>query len=212
MSRLSVDIGWRADAARDGFGVEIAFEAGDGATVLFGPSGAGKTSILRCVAGLNRPSRGRIAFDDAVFFDAGAGVDLPPQARRVGMVFQEPRLFPHLSVRANLLYGAGSPDRLEEVAALLGVEALLARRPRALSGGEAQRVAIGRALLREPRLLLMDEPLANLDAARKAEVLPYLASLSARAGAPILYVTQSEAEAAALGARVIPVENGRIGG
>lgn len=210
MSRLLVDIAWRARASD--FTVEAKFEAGDGATVLFGPSGAGKTSILRCVAGLNRPQRGRILFDDTVFFDAERGVDLAPQRRRIGMVFQEPRLFPHLSVRANLLYGADSAERLDEVAALLGVEGLLARRPRALSGGEAQRVAIGRALLHAPRLLLMDEPLANLDAARKAEVLPYLAGLSAKARAPILYVTHSEAEAAALGARIIPVDGGRIAG
>lgn len=185
-------------------------------TALFGPSGAGKTSAVNAVAGLMRPRAGRITLNGTVLYDAGLGVNLPPERRRVGYVFQEGRLFPHLSVRGNLLYGhrllppAERRLGLERVAALLGLEPLLERRPARLSGGEKQRVAVGRALLTSPRLLLMDEPLASLDQARKDEVLPFLARLPRELDLPILYVSHSRGEIAALGARVVPVADGRI--
>lgn len=213
MSRLSVDIGWRPrDQRGPGFALEIAFEAKGGATILFGPSGAGKTATLRCVAGLERPQSGRIAMNGVPLFDAETGRFMPPEQRGFGVVFQEARLFPHLSVKSNLLYGA--PDKkhaaLDEIVDLLGLEDLLERRTQRLSGGEAQRVAIGRALLRQPRMLLMDEPLANLDAARKAEVLPYLERLTKSAGCPILYVTHSAEEARRLGDAVVRIVDGRV--
>jgi len=213
MTRLVVDIGWRpSDRRRPDFELNVRFEARDGATVLFGPSGAGKTMTLRCIAGLERPQRGRIELNGAPLSDAETGAFLPPEKRGFGVVFQEARLFPHLSVRANLLYGA--PDRksaaLDEIVDLLGIESLLERHTQRLSGGEAQRVAIGRALLRQPRMLLMDEPLANIDSARKEELLPYLEALTKRAGCPILYVTHSVEEARRLGGRVVRIHDGQV--
>jgi molybdate transport system ATP-binding protein len=186
---------------------------GAGVTVFFGPSGAGKTSLINCVAGLARPERGRIAVGDRVLFDSGARIDLPPERRDVGYVFQDGRLFPHLTVAANLRYGV-KPGRatldFDEVVELLGVAALLPRRPATLSGGEKQRVAIGRALLSAPQLLLMDEPLASLDQARRAEILPYLERLRDRFALPILYVTHDRSEARRLAAQVVLVKQGRV--
>src|SRR5690606_29653614 len=170
------------------FELAARFTAGPGITVLFGRSGAGKSSLVNMIAGLLRPDRGRIAVDDRVLFDSEARIDLPPHRRGVGYVFQESRLFPHLTVRQNLLYGRWfTPTRkrytrLDGVVDLLGIGPLLKRRPGDLSGGEKQRVAIGRALLANPRLLLMDEPLASLDAERKAEILPYVERLRDHVG------------------------------
>jgi len=198
-----------------GFALSVDFHAESGATVLFGPSGSGKTLIVKAVAGLGRPDEGRISLGDRVLLDTAAGISLPPEARRVGVVFQEPRLFPHMTVERNLLYGwsllpkGGRPD-VKEVVALLGVDHLLTRRPHRLSGGEKQRVAIGRAILAAPELLIMDEPLANLDDARKKEILPYLARLKAEANTPILYVTHAQSEADALADRIIHIEDGTI--
>ena len=166
------------------------FQAAGGATALFGPSGAGKTSVVNMIAGLLTPDRGSIAIDDTVLFDSARGIDVPPHRRRIGYVFQEGRLFPHLSVRQNLDYGrrmSGHPRDVKEfdrIVALLDIGRLLDRRPRLLSGGERQRVAVGRALLMRPRLLLLDEPLASLDAAHKREILPYLVRLARRRGDP----------------------------
>ena len=173
---------------------DVAFRAEGGATVLFGPSGSGKTLIVKAVAGLGRPDAGRIVLGNRVLLDTGAGVALPPEARRVGVVFQEPRLFPHMSVEKNLLYGwrlQKTRPEPKQVIALLGLDHLLTRRPSRLSGGEKQRVAIGRALLAAPELLIMDEPLANLDQARKDEILPHLARIKSEAHTPILYVTHA---------------------
>ncbi|MEI9891369.1 MAG: ATP-binding cassette domain-containing protein [Caulobacteraceae bacterium] len=166
------------------FHLDAAFEgSGAGVTVLFGPSGSGKSSVLAAVAGARRPDSGRIALGDDVLFDSRAGVDLPMERRRIGWVFQDARLFPHLTVEGNLRFGLkrapAGPIRLEEVVDILGVAALLHRRPRDLSGGERQRVGLGRALLSQPRLLLMDEPLASLDAARRAEILPFFETIKA---------------------------------
>ena len=198
-----------------GFALDVAFRSEGGATVLFGPSGSGKTLIVKAVAGLGRPDRGRISLGNRLLLDTASGVALPPEARRVGVVFQEPRLFPHMSVERNLLYGwrllaaAHRPDKTE-IISLLGLDHLLKRRPNRLSGGEKQRVAIGRALLAAPDLLIMDEPLANLDQARKDEILPFLSRLKSEAQTPILYVTHAQAEADMLADRIVHITDGTI--
>ncbi|WP_010138021.1 molybdenum ABC transporter ATP-binding protein [Oceanicola sp. S124] len=194
--------------------LNLAFEAPPGLTALFGASGAGKTSVVRTVAGLLSPDAGRITLEDRVLFDSAARRNLPPHRRRIGYVFQEPRLFPHLSVRGNLTYGRRfaprGGDEFERITEMLGLSTLLSRRPGALSGGEQQRVAIGRALLTRPRLLLADEPLSALDTARKDEILPWLERLRDEAGVPILYVSHSVQEVARLATTVIELEAGRI--
>lgn len=195
-----------------GFVLDAGFEAPPGITALFGRSGSGKTTIVNAVAGLLRPQEGRITLDGRVLVDTGARVFVPPHRRRIGYVFQDARLFPHLSVRGNLLYGrrgAGGPD-LERITRLLGIEALLDRRPGALSGGERQRVAIGRAMLSDPALLLLDEPLAALDEERKAEILPYLERLRDETRLPMLYVSHSVPEVARLATTLVLIEAGRV--
>jgi molybdate transport system ATP-binding protein len=202
---------------RTGFAVEAAFTApGDGVTALFGPSGCGKSTILAAVAGLLRPDEGRVTLDGIVLLDTAQRLFLAPERRRCGLVFQDARLFPHLSVETNLRYGLKRAPRdatgpgFDEVVALLGIAPLLPRRPGRLSGGERQRVALGRALLSRPRLLLMDEPLAALDAARRTEVLPFLARLRDASGIPILYVTHALDEVDALADRLVLLEAGRV--
>ena len=197
------------------FVLDARFQSKAAVTALFGPSGAGKTSIVNAIAGLLAPERGRIAVGDAVLFDADAGVDIPTHRRRVRVVFQESRLFPHLTVRQNLVYGrwvAGktASERLDEVVRLLGLEDLLGRPPRTLSGGERQRVAIGRALLADPMALLLDEPLASLDRARKQEILPYLERLVAAAKMPILYVSHAREDVERLAGTVVMLDGGRV--
>ena len=210
---LSVEIAKRLG----GFSLDVAFEgATGGITVLFGPSGAGKSLTLAAIAGELRLDRGCIAIGDAVLFDRAARIDVKPEARRIGWVFQDARLFPHLNVEANLRYGlrrAGDgPHRIGfgEVTGVLGLGDLLHRRPRALSGGEAQRVAIGRALLSQPRLLLMDEPLSALDAARKGDILAFIERVRDAFAIPTLYVTHSLAETVRLADRLVVIEAGRI--
>ena len=204
------------EARRGDFSIAVAFQAGAGVTALFGPSGAGKTSILNMIAGVLRPSRGRIAADGQVLFDSNAGIDLKPEHRRVGYIFQDARLFPHMTVESNLLYGFKLTDQAARYATsghvveLLGIGPLLKRRPASLSGGEQQRVAIGRAILSSPRLLLMDEPLASLDDARKQEILPYIERLRDEVKIPILYVTHARAEVERLAGSVINLEMGRV--
>ncbi len=192
------------------------FDATTGVTALFGPSGSGKTTIVNMIAGLLTPDRGSIKLDEVVLFDAAAGINLPPHRRGIGYVFQEGRLFPHLSVHQNLDYGrrrSGHPydaDQFQRVVALLGIGGLLDRRPRLLSGGERQRVAIGRALLMRPRLLLLDEPLASLDAGHKREILPYLVRLRDDSGVPMVYVSHTAAELRRLATNVVRLEAGRV--
>src|SRR4051812_34108508 len=198
------------------FRLDAAFDSEGGLTALFGRSGAGKTSLVNAIAGLIRPERGRITLDDTVMTDTGRGVFIPTRRRRIGYVFQEGRLFPHLTVRQNLLYGRWfasektRPGEIEHVVELLGISDLLARRPANLSGGEKQRVAIGRALLAHPRLLVMDEPLAALDEARKAEILPYIERLRDETRIPIVYVSHQVAEVARLATTLVVLSEGRV--
>ncbi|MFY9686051.1 MAG: ATP-binding cassette domain-containing protein, partial [Pseudolabrys sp.] len=182
------------------FSLNVSFTSNTTATALFGPSGAGKTSVINMIAGLVAPERGRIVLDGDVLFDSGTGTNVPAWRRRLGYVFQEGRLFPHLSVKRNLDYGrwisgrARDPKQFSHVIELLDIGHLLDRRPGKLSGGERQRVAVGRALLMQPRLLLLDEPLASLDAARKYDILPYLERLRDEARVPLIYVSHNAAE------------------
>lgn len=179
------------------FRLNADFTSGPGLTAIFGPSGAGKTSLINVLAGLVRPERGRIVVDGKILFDSSESINLPPHQRRLGYVFQDSRLFPHLSVRSNLTYGmrwVPKPDRhpgFDHIVQLLNLDTLLARRPRTLSGGEKQRVAIGRALLASPRLLLMDEPLASLDGTQKNEIFPYIERLRDEPKLPIAFVSHS---------------------
>ncbi len=198
------------------FSLAVKFETASGVTALFGPSGAGKTTIANIIAGLVMPDRGRITLDDIVLFDAAARVNLAPHRRRIGYVFQEGRLFPHLSVRANLDYGramtgvARDEGRVRHIIELLDIGHLLRRRPGNLSGGERQRVAMGRALVMQPRLLLLDEPLASLDRARKLEILPYLVRLRDDARIPMIYVSHQAGEITRLASQVVRIEDGRV--
>ena len=199
-----------------GFTLDAAVNAPAGVTALFGPSGSGKSTLLSIVAGLLRPQAGRVALDGTVLLDTAAGIHVPAERRRCGVVFQDARLLPHLSVDTNLRYGLRRAPRgaegpgFDEVVSLLGIAPLLGRRPRALSGGERQRVALGRALLSRPRLLLMDEPLAALDGPRKAEILPFLERLRDAAGVPILYVTHDLAEVDRLADTLVLLQAGRV--
>lgn len=173
----------------------------NGVTVLFGPSGVGKTSVLNMVAGLLEPDAGHVRVGGETLFDQD--IDLPPEHRRAGYVFQEPRLFPHLRVRANLLYGAGRGVEVGDALDFLGIGHLLDRRPGTLSGGEARRVAIGRVLLRKPRFLLLDEPLSSLDRPRREEVMQAIEYIRDTLRLPILMVTHDPEEAERLGTQVV---------
>jgi molybdate transport system ATP-binding protein len=183
-----------------------------GVTALFGRSGAGKTTLVNLLAGLERPDRGRIVIGGEVLFSADDGIDVPPERRRLGYIFQEGRLFPHYSVRGNLTYGRrrGGAIGFDAVVALLGLGALLERRPGDLSGGEKQRVAIGRALLAQPRLLLMDEPLASLDGPRKAEILPFIERLRDELRLPVIYVSHAMEEIVRLADTLVLMSEGRV--
>ncbi|MBI2720254.1 MAG: molybdenum ABC transporter ATP-binding protein [Rhizobiales bacterium] len=199
-----------------GFDLAVKFTAHGRLTAIFGASGSGKTSIVNAIAGLIEPEHGRIAVDGQVLFDSEAGTSLPPHRRGIGYVFQDSRLFPHLSVRQNLGFGRWFTPRAQRhaelgpIAELLGLGQLLNRRPQQLSGGEKQRVALGRALLASPRLLLMDEPMASLDDARKAEILPYIERLRDGLNLPIVYVSHSIAEVARLATDIVVIAAGKV--
>ncbi|HEV2674676.1 MAG TPA: molybdenum ABC transporter ATP-binding protein [Aliidongia sp.] len=209
---LSVEVA----LARPGFTLDVGFDSPGGVTALFGRSGAGKSTIAGLLAGLVKPDRGRILIDGEVLVDTAAGVFVPPHRRRIGSVFQDGRLFPHLTVRRNLLYGAWFQGRqaggkpLGAIVDLLGIAHLLDRRPATLSGGEKQRVAIGRALLMAPRLLVLDEPLAALDQARKDEILPYLERLRDEMRLPMVYVSHSRDEVVRLADQLVVIEAGKV--
>lgn len=199
----------------EAFALQVSFVlASHGITVLWGASGSGKTTLLQCLAGLLRPDAGRIACREAVWFDAERGVCLAPERRRLGYVFQDVRLFPHLSVRSNMLFGrrfrGPSGVSFEDVVALLGLGRQLHRTPSDLSGGEKQRVAVGRALLACPELLLMDEPLTGLDRGKREEIMAYVKAIPERFGVPVLYVTHSDAERRFLADRVLNLEDGKL--
>ena len=198
------------------FSLNVSFTSESSATALFGPSGAGKTSVVNMIAGLLEPDRGLIALNGETLFDDKARIDVPAARRRIGYVFQEGRLLPHLSVKHNLDYGrwrgghAADPAAFARVVELLDIGHLLDRRPGKLSGGERQRVAVGRALLMRPRLLLLDEPLASLDAARKRDILPFLERLRDEAQVPIVYVSHDAAEVRRIVSHVVRLDEGRV--
>jgi molybdate transport system ATP-binding protein len=195
------------------FRLEAAFELEAGAAALFGPSGAGKTTILDAIAGLRSPSRGTITIDGRVLFSSAGRIDVPPHRRHVGYVPQDVALFPHMNVRGNLLYGThGASDKpdLGRVLAMLEIEPLIDRRVTELSGGERQRVALGRALMSAPALLLLDEPLAAIDVPLRRRILPYLRRVRDELRIPIVYVSHDRVEIDELADRVVTIENGRI--
>lgn len=198
------------------FALDIAFRSTGRLTALFGPSGSGKTSVVNMIGGLMRPGGGRISAEDRVLVDTATNTFLPPHKRRIGYVFQDARLFPHLTVRQNLVYGRRFVPQAErygdfsETVELLGISHLLDRKPARLSGGERQRVAIGRALIASPRLILMDEPLASLDDARKGEILPFIERLRDEARVPIVYVSHSVAEVARLASDIVVLDRGQV--
>jgi ABC-type sulfate/molybdate transport systems ATPase subunit len=204
MGQLSVDITRRLRS----YELALTFVVDRETVALAGPSGAGKSTALRAIAGLVRPDRGRIALGDDVFFDRARGIDLPPEARRVGLVFQEYALFPHMTVRKNVGYGGA--ERVDELLARFRIAHLADERPAALSGGERQRVALARALARDPGLLLLDEPLAALDSHTRAHVRAELQDLLSGAGLPVLLVTHDFEDAAALADHVGVIVDGRL--
>ncbi|MDE2445614.1 MAG: molybdenum ABC transporter ATP-binding protein [Alphaproteobacteria bacterium] len=208
---LSLDVRHRLGT----FEIDVRFESAGGVCALFGPSGAGKTTLVNMIAGLINPQQGRIVVSGQVMFDSNDGTNLPPPARAVGYVFQDARLFPHLSVQQNLKYGRWFSKRrgtaeFDKTVDILGLGALLRRKPVTLSGGEKQRVAIGRALLSNPRLLLMDEPLAALDQARKDDILNTIEKMRDAFKIPIVYVSHSVAETDRLATQIVHIESGRV--
>lgn len=209
---ISVDV----RHAQGDFRLELAFESKGPITAIFGASGSGKTTLVNIIAGLVKPQQARIAVEGSVLTDTAQSIAVPPHRRRIGYVFQDARLFPHLSVAGNLGFGEWFTPRTERYAGraqildLLGIGHLLARKPRDLSGGEKQRVAIGRALLASPRLLLMDEPLASLDQKRKDEIMPYLERLRDEIRIPIVYVSHSVAEVMRLASDIAVLSEGRL--
>jgi len=206
----------RIRALSSPFLLDISIEVPPGITILFGPSGAGKSTVLDCIAGLARPDAGRIAAGEEVMFDSQAGVNCPPQARRIAYVFQTLALFPHMSAEENVAYGLdGLPHqqraaRVEEILKAFRVEKLRARKPLEISGGERQRIALARSLVTQPRVLLLDEPLTGLDAELKAAIVDDLRAWNVARRIPILYVTHTREEVDALGERVIAMDRGRV--
>ncbi len=196
--------------------IDVDVQAAGGVTVLFGPSGAGKTSILRMIAGIVRPDSGRIALGDKVYFDSESGISLPMQERKIGYVFQNHVLFPHLTAEQNVMYGArpegnrSARDRARELISMLGIENAADRRPRHLSGGEQQRVALARALATDPRIMLLDEPLSAVDLSTRSRLIEEISAIQRRSGIPFIYVTHNQSEAVRLGDRMIVIDEGKV--
>jgi molybdate transport system ATP-binding protein len=214
---LSVRINFdRSSRSHSKFVLDVALEFDPGVTVIFGPSGAGKSTLLDCVAGLLKPQRGKITANAETLFDADAAIDVRPERRQIGYVFQSLTLFPHMTAQENVKYGLVnlSPEqqnqRVNEILSAFRIELLRSRKPRELSGGEQQRVALARALVTQPRVLLLDEPMTGLDAELKASITQDLLAWNDRHHIPILYVTHSHEEAAALGGRMVFLKNGRV--
>lgn len=195
--------------------IDVDVQAADGVTVLFGASGAGKTSILRAIAGIITPDAGRISLGEKVYFDSEAGIQLPIRERKVGYVFQNHVLFPHLTAEQNILYGAkpgpggSARDRTRELISLLGIEKTADRHPQQLSGGEQQRVALARALATDPDIMLLDEPLSSVDMATRSRLLEEISAIQRRSGIPFIYVTHNQSEAVRLGDAMIVIDNGK---
>jgi molybdate transport system ATP-binding protein len=212
--RKTHDSGSRGKAER--FTLDVAFTAAPGITILFGPSGSGKTTVLQCIAGLARPDEGRIVAGDRVFFDAAGRIDLAVARRRIGYLFQNLALFPHLTVRSNVEYGLGHLNaeakaaRIDRILESFRIAHLRGRRPAEISGGERQRVALARALVTEPCVLLLDEPLSALDNATKTRIIDDLRLWNEHRSIPILYVTHGRREVFALGERVLFLEHGKV--
>jgi molybdate transport system ATP-binding protein len=206
----------RSPRSNSKFVLDIALEFDPGVTIILGPSGAGKSTLLDCVAGLLKPQRGKITVSGEALFDTDAGVDMRPEQRRIGYVFQSLALFPHMSAEENIRYGVVSLSpgeqnlRIDEILSAFRIESLRGRKPRELSGGEQQRVALARALVTQPRLLLLDEPMTALDAELKTSITQDLLTWNDQHKIPILYVTHSHEETAALGGRVVFLRNGKI--
>ena len=198
----------------EGFGLSVAFSAQKGVTALFGPSGSGKTTVLKAIAGLLRPNAGQIEIAGHSVFDSDKGIDLPAHKRQVGYVFQDARLFPHFTVKSNLEYATnftGRGRKLDhQIVDLLGIGSILSRRIDGLSGGERQRIAIARALLSDPKILLLDEPMAAVDEPRKREIFPYLERLRDEAGLPIIYVSHSLSEVVRLASQIATLKDGKM--
>ena len=198
------------------FTLDVSFTAHNGITILFGPSGSGKTTTLRAIAGIITPDEGRISIGQQVYFDSAAGINLPIQRRRVGFVFQDYALFPHLTAEQNIAYGMkangtrSTRERVDELLVLFGIEYTARRYPRALSGGEQQRVALARALASDPAVVLLDEPLSAVDMETRARLLAEINSVQQRSGVPFLYVTHNQEEAEQLGTHIMILSQGRI--
>lgn len=216
MTSMLPSINFRARQRRDDFVLDVAFESGPGLTALFGPSGAGKTAILNIIAGTQRPDSGHVVVCGRTLTDTDSGIYLPPHKRRVGFVFQDAQLFPHLTVVQNIKFGRwftradDTAPPLDLVTSVLGIGHLLKRRPTTLSGGEKQRVALARALLSAPRILLMDEPLSGLDDARRIEIMGLIERVRDEFKIPIIYVTHTRDEVRRLATRVVRLNAGRV--
>jgi molybdate transport system ATP-binding protein len=206
----------RSLRSNSNFVLDVALDFDPGVTVIFGPSGAGKSTLLDCVAGLLKPQRSKITVSGETLLDANAGIDIRPERRHIGYVFQSLALFPHMTAQENVKYGLVnlSPEqqnqRVDEILSAFRIESLRSRKPRELSGGEQQRVALARALVTQPRVLLLDEPMTGLDAELRASITQDILTWNERHKIPILYVTHNHVEAAALGGRVVFLKNGRV--
>jgi molybdate transport system ATP-binding protein len=208
-----IDLAFDIRVEQGAFALEVADRSRVEVLGLFGPSGAGKTTLLETIAGIRRPVRGEIVVGGVTLFSSERGINVPPRHRRIGYVPQDALLFPHMSVRGNLLFGATSSNlEIDSVAEMLEIRPLLDRRPSGLSGGERQRIALGRALMTHPALLLMDEPLAAVDRARRERILPYLLRIRRELHVPLIYVTHDAHELEQIANRILVLTDGRAQG